>query len=356
MEWSYNKDFKVLPGVKIVYGKNGITTELKEQYKSDTHPKIDAEKLKYQINKYVEPGAVELKSAPIQKLTSNSLKEFWSLILLSDENFSDVRSKHDGSQAELELLERKIERTENSLFRFLFKKRLARYKSEQVEETSRFDEYRQQLALSKICIEIDADDDFNKQYELVKNSFYLLISSHKKWDFTTSRNVDRFAERSAAGTSITRSEISMSERPLPILQSDDLPLCMHNINGGDIYFYPGFLIVYEDVRKFAVIDYGEITIHGHSIKFHERESVPSDSKTVGRTWHKVNKDGSPDRRFVNNFQIPIVEYFEISFSSKSGLHEVYCFSNVEYGQLFYKAFHDYIDSIKQANKLLSSFK
>lgn len=24
MEWSYNKEFKLLPGVKIVYGKNGL--------------------------------------------------------------------------------------------------------------------------------------------------------------------------------------------------------------------------------------------------------------------------------------------------------------------------------------------
>jgi hypothetical protein len=72
--------------------------------------------------------------------------------------------------------------------------------------------------------------------------------------------------------------------------------------------------------------------------FQETEGVPTDSRTVGETWAKVNKDGSPDHRFANNYRIPIVEYGRLSFHSAAGMNEEYLFSNFTKVQLFAKAF------------------
>ena len=46
---------------------------------------------------------------------------------------------------------------------------------------------------------------------------------------------------------------------------------------------------------------------------------------VDHTWRYVNKDGSPDRRFKHNRELPIAAYDALSLSSISGLNElVYC--------------------------------
>lgn len=43
---------------------------------------------------------------------------------------------------------------------------------------------------------------------------------------------------------------------------------------------------------------------------------------MGYRWRYINKDGSPDRRFNNNYQIPVVLYGELWLRSLSGLNMV----------------------------------
>jgi hypothetical protein len=47
--------------------------------------------------------------------------------------------------------------------------------------------------------------------------------------------------------------------------------------------------------------------------------VPGDAKVVGHTWLKASKDGSPDRRLTDNYQIPIVAYAFLTLKSWVGL-------------------------------------
>ena len=121
------------------------------------------------------------------------------------------------------------------------------------------------------------------------------------------------------------------------------------------YSFSGFLIFHESNKDFAIIDYTEIDIDLKIQRFIEEEKVPSDTKIIDQTWHKVNKDGTPDRRFANNYQIPIVEYGELYFKSTTGLNEVYSFSNVDSTMLFFKALYDYTIALKEAKKLLAKF-
>lgn len=56
-------------------------------------------------------------------------------------------------------------------------------------------------------------------------------------------------------------------------------------------------------------------------RFIEEAPIPPDSQVVGRTWAKVNKDGTPDRRFKGNYEIPIVGYGRLTMTSTTGLNE-----------------------------------
>jgi len=55
------------------------------------------------------------------------------------------------------------------------------------------------------------------------------------------------------------------------------------------------------------------------IRFTEDGVVPRDARLLGTTWRFVNKDGGPDRRFANNYQLPVVSYGTLELTSRSGL-------------------------------------
>jgi hypothetical protein len=93
-----------------------------------------------------------------------------------------------------------------------------------------------------------------------------------------------------------------------------------------------------------VIDFQDIKGNASLVKFQEDQQVPHDSKVIGQTWAKANKDGSRDKRFANNYQIPIVAYASLSLKSDTGLWEEFQFSNPERLQLFLEAWKSFVVS------------
>ena len=82
-----------------------------------------------------------------------------------------------------------------------------------------------------------------------------------------------------------------------------------------------------------------------NVEFVEEERVPSDATTTGATWLKVNKDGSPDRRFANNRQVPICQYGTMTMTTQTGLNEEYMFSSVAKLSDFARAMASYIKAL-----------
>lgn len=354
MEWKFRKEFPIMPGVKLQYGKNGIKTEFSSPVDPEDHD-FQAEKLKHQLFRSYD-ASNEIKSAATGKLTSESLKNFKAVLLASDAAFEETQSISDNRNAKLSATTRKINRLEKSVFKFLFKKRLQHHYETRSLLEEEIAELKEQLTLSTISLEIDSEDVYFDLYSNINKAFELLTQSKKKWDFTSSKRNNMIADRTSASESVTRSEISISHKNLPIIRSTEPALCFHNMNGGDLYFYPGFLIVYESKAKFDLINYVDLSVTYRDQQFIETETVPDDSRVVGHTWYKVNKDGSPDRRFSDNYQIPIALYGQVVLTTKTGLNEVYCFSHADYAQLFVKALSDYISSLKAASSLLKEFE
>lgn len=121
-----------------------------------------------------------------------------------------------------------------------------------------------------------------------------------------------------------------------------------NANGEDIYLLPGLAFLRRGDGVFALLDANEIKIDASLVNFVEADSVPSDSKVVGRTWEKTNKDGSPDRRFSDNFEIPICEYGRLIFESRTGLCEEYQASDARATVAFGEAFEHYRQSLPRS--------
>src|SRR5207302_10554502 len=92
---------------------------------------------------------------------------------------------------------------------------------------------------------------------------------------------------------------------------------------------PGFMMYRAGRGAFSVIDYHDVQSMSSMVSFQEEEGVPADAKVIGQTWAKANKDGSRDRRFADNRQIPIAAYGCVTLKSASGLWEEFQFSNPE---------------------------
>ncbi|MBT2623782.1 DUF4236 domain-containing protein, partial [Chryseobacterium sp. ISL-6] len=194
---------------------------------------------------------------------------------------------------------------------------------------------------SAINIDIQFDDPTKRKYERLYNAFKNLSTSHRIWDITGAHFQDRVAARSNASTLVNRSEIKIGLKSLPIIKSNYEALYFQNINGADLYFYPTFVLMYTNNQNFAIIGIDELNLISTSVNFTETNAVPRDSKIIRKTWAKVNKNGTPDKRFKNNYQIPVVLYGRIYLSTSTGLNEEYQISNFEFTQEFGNVFQEY---------------
>jgi len=100
---------------------------------------------------------------------------------------------------------------------------------------------------------------------------------------------------------------------------DSSEALFHRLGKQTLYFFPDRVLVFKG-SEVGAVNYDSISVSLGQTQFVEEDEVPSDAKIVGSTWRYVNKNGTPDRRFNNNRQIPIVLYSQISISSASGLN------------------------------------
>ncbi len=87
----------------------------------------------------------------------------------------------------------------------------------------------------------------------------------------------------------------------------------------DIFFMPDHLLVFEGSRV-GSISYAkmELSCSVEVAQARDEAKQTADSKVVGHTYRFVNNDGTPDQRFNNNVQVPLIEYGLFSVSG-SGL-------------------------------------
>lgn len=122
-----------------------------------------------------------------------------------------------------------------------------------------------------------------------------------------------------------------------------------NVNGDDILIYPGVAVIPRADGAFALIDLRDLQVTTDGVRFQETESVPRDAEVVGQTWAKTNKDGSPDRRFKENYAIPICLYGQIAFRSQTGVTEEYMVSNAAAALAFGAAMNAYKTALAETD-------
>lgn len=169
---------------------------------------------------------------------------------------------------------------------------------------------------------------------MVFGALAALSECQKLWNVLTEKAIDRVAERSNANTAVTRTPLSFSLNSCDLIQWEQKVPHLPNRTGGDMYIYPGFILYRASKQAFALIDSRDVQLRFVSTQFTETDPVPSDSQIVGRTWANCNKDGSPDRRFRDNYEIPVAHYGTLLFTTSDGLDVRYICSNPRSADVF----------------------
>jgi len=175
-------------------------------------------------------------------------------------------------------------------------------------------------------------------YGVLVDSFRALAACDRAWDTTAEAAVNQIKERSSAARAVTRVVVIPDLQPAEVLAAARPAMRFPNANGGDLFLLPGMLLVFKAGTDFALVSLNEVRLEYAAQRFQEEEGVPSDTQVVDETWKKVNKDGSPDRRFANNYKIPVAQYGRLRFTSAAGLNEEYMFSNAAKAEAFRMAF------------------
>ena len=288
------------------------------------------------------PGMREIGSASVETLTSEGLVELRDMILAAREQSAAVEADLATARRELDATTAELERRRSSLFRWFYRKRIAVLRDDLVPavagEVERLSTWRD---ATHIDVAFETADTAQRSYAQLVRSFEALRCSQRVWDVTSDRNSDRVRERTSASRILDRHAVRFEFASSDLIRFAGKALRFENVNGEDILLYPGMAVMPRADGMFALIDLRDIRISYRPTNFIEHEPVADDAAVVGHTWAKVNKDGSPDRRFRDNYQVPICCYGELAFSSSSGITEEYQVSQVAAAEAFAAAFTAY---------------
>lgn len=379
MAWSYRRRIKIIPGVHLNFSKSGISTSIGVKGVSVTLGKkgtylntgisgsgfYNRQKLggpdkspepEYLPKQYNAPEIAPVYNArqPVDNIFSADPQE------ITSQNMQGVKetilAAHDQRLAlttDLQEVKRSLAKSKKRLilsyvflYGILIKSIAQKTKEDISNQKEVINQIQEQIENSAVELDFEFEDDLLIDYTTVLESFNKLCTSIKIWDVTSAYNQDRVITRSAASIVVSKKEVRFGLKEIPDIKANFNPLYFQNGNGADIYFYPNFIIVYASKEKFAIIGLNELQLTFSTTRFIETGTVPADSKIIDRTWAKVNKNGTPDKRFKDNYEIPIVRYGNIALKTSTGLNEEYEFSNYEFAEAFADAFLGFQNTIK----------
>jgi len=389
MTWRFRQSFKILPGLKLNLSKTGLSASIggapftvnlgpKGLYGTASIPgtgiqfrqRLTGDLLAGPHRDSYEPPQLgkpdlpqsplppalpeadsrspileEIRSASTELLTSDSLKELKRLIQTAYEEHEEINSQLSKATEEDARATRRFKSWDNGfIFKKLFKNSFEIRRTEAEIASARVSELGEQLRLTTIATQIDLASEQAEPFYRLRDDFTALSECTAIWDVKAEGATDTFRQRTTASKVVSREKVGFLLGRCDLILWDQNVPHFKNANGGDVFLYPGFILYRASRTAFSVIDFHDVKLLATFTKFHEETGVPSDSKIVGQTWAKANKDGTRDKRFAGNYQIPIAVYGELTLKSDTGLWEKYLFSNPEKMERFVKSWHVFVAS------------
>ena len=170
----------------------------------------------------------------------------------------------------------------------------------------------------KLNINYSFDEYYEEYYNNIKSILDEIKMSEKIWFIKSSHKVEDERYNSGASSSIDRQLINIEPKCPKYVESNIIPYSI-NIENKTIYFFPDRIFV-ETNKNIFDIKFSHIELKIYQRKFIEEEPLTKDSIVVEKTWKYINKNGTPDKRFSNNYEIPVCLYTTINCYTQEGFN------------------------------------
>ena len=382
MSWRFRQSFKLIPGLKLNLGKTGLSLSFGGapltlnvgprgvygtasipgtgiQFRQrlgggsgtfagsppNSPPQLPGPTFPPSLD---DSPMQEIRSAGTELLTSEGLQELKRWLQTAYEEHEAISHELTSARkADARCSKRYASWNSGFLFKKVFKKSFEKRRVLAEEASAKRQELEEQLRLTAIAAQIDIATEQAGLFFRMRDDFAQLSESAAIWDITSQRATNRIRERTVAARTINREPVKFALASCDLIRWEHTIPHLQNINGGDLFLYPGFIIYRAAKTAFSVIDYHDVNLECRSTRFVEDQNIPSDANIVGQAWAKSNKDGSRDQRFANNYQIPIVEYGALLMKSDTGLWEEFQISNLRWVMQFGDAFKAFAKSFSK---------
>jgi hypothetical protein len=184
----------------------------------------------------------------------------------------------------------------------------------------------------------ELQDSSETDFQKILNAFASLATARRISLVQGVQHVSDWKRNAGASSEITTAPASilLDQHP-PFIATNLIAPCI-KINFQKLFFFPDRILIFQG-RTYGAVSYDVLSVDYTTAQFIESGTVPKDTQVVGSTWLKVNKDGSRDKRFANNRQLPIALYGYLLFHSDSGLKLSLQISNAALAEQFSKTFN-----------------
>ncbi len=189
----------------------------------------------------------------------------------------------------------------------------------------------------QIILEYVLDDKISMLMQERNRALSILFSASYLWAIKEYKNVSYTRINAGASTNVKRREATVvfGKPPKYIKLVNDFKIYRFLDGDAEYVFLPDKIIVIKGFEVGA-LRYSDIKIELKDTNFVETEVQPSDAQFLHYTWQNVNNDGSPDRRFSFNRQIPVYTYKEIILTSATGMNLYLMVSSIYKAEKFKK--------------------
>lgn len=339
----FRKELTIIPPVRIRVNRNGLATTIDWAATGRRQPMSNSCPTLAVVGRFDRSGPLptdryliqgtrkDYGGGDVSSMTSLGLSEFKALLVATRERQKEIISDARAAKWQLVFARAGKALAWGSLAAMVYQPLRMKTEKAVVQRCSDVATLKENLAASRISVSFDMETAIADPHRRMLSAFDSMVRCQRLWNVRTEQQIDHVKARSYARVVISRAKASLARDAVSLVDTADQPLALTIQSGKAVaYFYPGFVLVVSGHNsEFAVIDMKELSVDYDAIRFTETEGIPTDATMVGKAWAKSNKDGSRDKRFKDNRQLPILMYGQVMLGGPGGLNEVFMFSREE---------------------------
>jgi hypothetical protein len=164
----------------------------------------------------------------------------------------------------------------------------------------------------------ELEPEAETKFTAIQDACRALAHSSRTWRVHTNQPTWDWKRNAGASALITRhpSFVNLQRPPHIATNVDVWAMVLSDLT---LFFLPDYVFVRQR-GKYGAVSYDSLGVSFSPTRFIEDQGVPPDTQVLDYTWRFVNKKGGPDRRFSNNYRLPIVQYGFLQLESNTGLN------------------------------------